>query len=62
MNPSYVSAVVAILVMVLPAFGLHAPTEQLTQIIQALFIVITGIVTIVHQVRSGQATTLGRAR
>lgn len=57
--PSYISAVVAVLVNVLALLGVQVGSEELTTTITTLITVVSGIVIMYRQVTEGRSTLGG---
>ena len=58
-SQEYSSAIVILLVTILPMFGVKIGTVELTNIVQAAITVIAGIWIIVRRYKQGNITTLG---
>jgi hypothetical protein len=59
MSPSYTSAVVAILATLLPRVGVEIGSEELTSLISAIVVVVSGLVIIYRRYMKGDITLLG---
>lgn len=58
--PSYISAVVAVLVNVLALAGVQVGSEELTTTITTILTVISGLVIMYRQITEGRSTFGGR--
>jgi len=59
MSPSYTSAIVAILATLLPRVGVEIGSEELTSLISAIVVVVSGLVIIYRRYTKGDITLLG---
>lgn len=59
MSPTYVSALVSVLAVLLPQLGVQIESEQLTSFISAVVVVISGLVIMYRRFKVGNITILG---
>lgn len=62
MSQTYVSAIVAILATLLPKLGVQVGSEELTSIISAVVVVVSGIWIIVRRYKKGDIKLSGRRK
>jgi len=62
MSPTYISAVVVIIVSILNLFGIKVGTEELTKIIEGGVVMVAGIIILVRRYRHGGITFLGTTK
>lgn len=58
-STTYIAIIVNILVTFLPKFGITVGSEELTSIIQAIVVAVTGIWIIVRRYKQGDITVAG---
>jgi len=58
-SPTYISAIVVVLVSIFRFFKIDLKSEELTPIIESLVIAISGIVVLVRRYQKGDLTLLG---
>lgn len=58
-STTYIAIIVNILVTFLPKFGITVGSEELTSIIQAIVVAVTGIWIIVRRYKQGDITVTG---
>ena len=59
MAPTFLAGLVSLLATVLPLFGIHVGSEQLTTTLQTLIVIGSGLVVLFRQVTTGRATVVG---
>jgi len=59
MSTTYIAAIVSILVVVLPRFGIQVSSEEVTNILSAIVAVVSSIWIIVQRYKRGDVTPLG---
>lgn len=61
-SKTYVSAIVAILATLLPRVGVEIGSEELTSLISAIVVVVSGLVIIYRRYMKGDITLVGTSK
>lgn len=59
MSKTYISAIVLLLAQILPMFGIQFTNDKLTDLVQAIVILITGSIILVRRYQKGDITLAG---
>lgn len=60
MSKTVISSAVAILVSLLPLIGVNVGSEQLTEAVQTIIVVVSGVVIWFERVRKGDVSVVGK--
>lgn len=59
MSQTYIAQIVLVLALILPKFGIHAGSDELTALLQGAFVVGSILWTLIRRYQAGGVTPLG---
>ena len=62
MSPTYTSAIVAILATVLPKIGFEVGSEELTSLVSAIIVIVSGAIIMYRRFKYGGITLAGTVK